>query len=299
MNPATSPYRDAPSGLRLAYPAVRMAFNMRGLGRWPTPPAVLVYQMAKVASTTVLHSIRHSRPGRPVFHVHTLTSEGIETLGKFYRWCRVPALPWAVHLLVSRFLVEQLQQGVTPGRWKVVTLVRDPIARNLSLLFQLGPRLIPDFRDICADRTLDPVKVFQSFERRFPAQVRCLRWFDDELGRVFGVNPLAVPFDREAGHQVYRGSIADVLLIRTDRLNEVGAEALKSFLGLETFHWKRGKVGVGRANGRHYAELLDRIVLPPEYVDSFYESRETRHFFTPGELDLMRARWCGRREGAA
>lgn len=294
MNHAlTVPPPSTPMALRLAYPLAERVFHARGLGALPTRPAVLVYQMAKVASKTVLRSVRRSRPGQPVFHVHTLTRHGIETMERFYRWCRVPSLPVAGHLLVSRYLEEQLRRGVTPGQWKVITLVRDPMARNMSLLFQLGGRLIPDFRYRCDADTLDPVAVFEQFERAFPSQVRCMRWFDDELRRVFDVNPFDVPFDRDAGYQVYPGPIADVLLIRTDRLNQVGEEALRRFLGLTEFRWKQTNSRAGKGNGRRYVDLLDRITLPRAYVDRFYETPEVRHFFAPAELDRMRARWCG------
>lgn len=298
MATGARPLHPGPLTLRLAYPAVRTLLAMRGLARRPTPPAILVYQMAKVASTTVTHSVRRSRPGCPVFHVHSLTPEGIESLARFYRWCRVPALPWAGHLLASRFLLEQLRRGVTPGRWKVVTLVRDPIERNLSLLFQLGGRLIPGFTGLCAEGKLDPLDVFERFESRFPGQIRCMRWFDNELRPVFDVDPFAVPFDRARGFQWYPGPLADVLLIRTDRLSEVGAEALGTFLGLKDVRLERRNSRLGGWHGQRYAELLDGIALPRAYVDRFYDSAEVRHFFTPGELDRMRARWCGEREAS-
>ncbi|MCH7476451.1 MAG: hypothetical protein IIA27_17565 [Gemmatimonadetes bacterium] len=285
-----------PTALRLAYPVAKMVFHARGLEDLRTRPAVLVYQMAKVASKTVLHSVRRSRPGQPVFHIHTLTKDGIETMERFYRWCRVPSLPWAGHLLVSRYLEEQLRRGVTPGRWKVITLVRDPIARNLSLLFHLGGRLIPNFRFRCDTDTLDPVAVFEQFERAFPSQVNCMRWFDDELRRVFDVNPFDTPFDVDAGYQVYPGPIAEVLLIRADRLNQVGEEALRGFLGLAEFRWKQTNIQARKANGRRYVDLLNRITLPRAYVDRFYDTPEVRHFFGPDELDRLRARWCGTRE---
>jgi hypothetical protein len=242
--------QSTPTALRLAYPVAEKVFHVRGLEDLRTRPAVLVYQMAKVGSKTVLHSVRRSRPRQPVFHVHTLTREGVETMERFYRWCRVPSLPWAGHLLVSRYLKEQLRRGVTPGRWKVITLVRDPVARNLSLLFQVGERLIPDFRFRCHTDTLDPVAVFEHFERAFPSQVKCLQWFDDELQRVFDVDLFGAPFDRDAGYQVYPGPIADVLLLRTDRLHEVGEEALRRFLGLTEFRWKQTNIRARKANGR-------------------------------------------------
>lgn len=289
--------QPGPLSLRLAYPLFRAVLAARGLSERPTPPAILVYQMAKVGSTTVVHSIRRSMPGCPVFHIHTLTPEGMESLAAFYRQARVPALPWAGHLLASRFLMEQLGRGVTPGRWKVVTLVRDPIARNLSLIFQLADRLIPGFATLCADRKLDPLDVFRRFESRFPGQVQCMRWFDEELRRVFDVDPFAVPFDRARGFQQYRGPLADVLLIRTDRLNEAGPRALGTFLGLKNVRLRRRNSGLGGLHGRRYAEMLEGITLPRDYVDNVYESAHVRHFFTARELEAMRTRWCGEREG--
>lgn len=282
-----------PWGLRIGYPVLSSVFRARGLESLRTVPAVLVYQMAKVGSQTVVRSLRTSRPRPRVFHVHTLTAEGVTAMERFYRWSRVPSLPGAGHLLVSRYLREQLHRGVTPGRWKVVTMVRDPIARNISLIFQLGRRLIPDFKAQCDAGRLDPVRVFDEFEGTFPGQVDCLRWFHDELHAVFGVDPFAQPFDREAGHQTYRGPLADVLLIRTEDLDRCGEAALRSFLGLHHFRWRRTNVGAHKANGSRYTDLLARIGLPVEYVNRFYDTPEARHFYTPDELDRFRRRWCG------
>lgn len=285
-----------PAGLRLAWPMARTWFRLRRMGDLQARSVVLVYQMAKVGSTTVVRSLRRSDSSLPVFHVHTLTTDGSEALGQFYRLCRVPSLPWAAHLLTSRHLAEQLCRGVRPGCWKVVTLVRDPIARNLSLLFQIGGRLIPGFRQLCDTERLDLLALLNRFERQYPRQFSCMCWFDDELRRVFDVDLFAVPFDREAGWQIYPGPVADVLLIRTDRLNEVGEEALRKFLGVSTVSWRRSNVRAQKANGGRYEDLLSRFVLPEAYVDRIYASPRVRHFFTTDELAEMRTRWCGARE---
>ncbi len=46
------------TALSMAYPVAEALFRARGLGSIRSQPAVLVYQMAKVGSKTVLHSIR-------------------------------------------------------------------------------------------------------------------------------------------------------------------------------------------------------------------------------------------------
>ncbi len=297
----TNPVRPGSTGrgvLHVAYPVLAKVFQARGWDRLREQPAVLVYQMAKVGSQAVVRSLRASRPGRPVFHVHTLTDEGIAAMEGFYRWSRVPPLPGAGHLLVSRYLKRQIQSGVTPGRWRVVTLVRDPVARNISLLFQLGRRLLPDFAERCAAGRLDPIAVFERFEADFPSQVDCMRWFRDELQPVFGVDPFATRFDRAAGFQVYQGPFADVLLLRTEDLDRSGEAALRPFLGLDRFHWKRANVGAQKVGGRRYTDFLDRLELPEAFVNRYYDTPEVRHFYAPEELDRFRSRWCGGRGDA-
>lgn len=287
--------RVRPSVFDVAHPLAAGLFRARGWTSLRTEPAVLVYQMAKVGSQTVVRSIRAARPGLPAFHVHTLTDDGIAAMQAFYRSSGWASLLWAGHLLVSRCLQQQLRQGVMPGRWKVVTLVRDPVARNISLLFQLGRRLLPDFDERCDAGRLDPVAILEQFAADFPRQVACMRWFRDELHPVFGVDPFATPFDREAGYHRYRGSFADVLLLRTEDLDRTGAAALRSFLGLQQLRWKRANVGTEKANGLRYARLLDRLQLPQAFVDRYYDTPEVRHFYSLDELDRLRSRWCGPR----
>ncbi len=300
MNPPPGPRsRARPTALAMAYPVLRRFFRAKGWETLRTRPAILVYQMAKVGSKSVVRSIRAAQPGRPVFHIHTLTDQGIAATEKFYRWSRVPSLPGAGHLLVSRYLKEQLRQGVTPGRWKIITLVRDPVARNISLLFQLGPRLLPDIKERCNEGRLDPLAVFDQFVTAFPAQVDCMRWFRDELQPVFGVDPFSTPFDREAGYQVYHGSFADVLLIKTECLDRSGETAFRSFLGLERLCLRRANIGAQKALGAQYTDLLDKLMLPRSFVDRYYNTPEVRHFYSPDELDRARLRWCGARGGSS
>lgn len=299
MTQAAYPVRRARStALRLGYPVLSGFFRARGWESLRTQPAVLVYQMAKVGSQTVVRSIRGSQPGQPVFHVHTLTADGMAAMDAFYRWSRVPALPVGGHLLVSRFLEEQIRRGVTPGRWKVITLVRDPVARNISLLFQLGRRLLPDFRARCDTGRLDLVSLIEECRTAFPSQVDCMRWFRSELYRVFGVDVYGSPFDRERGCQVYPGRTVDVLLIKTEHLDRCGAGALRSFLGLESLRWQPTNIRAHKTNGGRYVRLLQNIELPTEFVDRCYDSSEVRHFYTDAELAGFRSRWCGTRGGA-
>ncbi len=292
MTATSMPQNSRPRSLRVAYPVLAAAFKACGWGALRQRSAILVYQMAKVGSQTIVRSLRASHPQAPVFHLHTLTAEGIDEMERFYRWTGVPALPGAGHLLVSRYLRAQLALGVTPGRWKVITLVRDPIARNLSLLFQLGRRLIPDFKRRCATGQLDPMQVYDRFGEEFPGQIDCMRWFPDELQRVFGIDVFAAPFDRETGFQVYRGNVADVLLLRTEDIDRAGATALREFLELPDLQWRQANIRATKTLGAQYARILRRVAFPRDFVDRSYDSPAVRHFYSRSELDRFRTRWC-------
>jgi hypothetical protein len=102
------------------------AYYMYELGRSErrfkeTP--VLVYQMGKVGSSTIVSSLRAIGIDRPVYHPHFLTKERIaqteEDRKKFFRTDRYSYLkrPW-----LYEFLVKQLDGGLEGRKWKVITL---------------------------------------------------------------------------------------------------------------------------------------------------------------------------------
>jgi len=300
---AIAPLADRPgpltrAALNAAYPVLAALFTTRGRIAQPSHQPIVVYHMDGVGSTHVTRSIRASRSGCPVYDVQTLTAGGIATMDAFYRSSGLPCLASGAHLLTSRYLAEQLERGVPTGRWKVISLVRDPVARSLSHLFQLCHRHIADFEARCDTRRLDPISVFDQIQTAFPHGVQWMRWFNEELRSVMGVDVFGVPFDRKAGHQVYSGRFADVLVIKTEQLGQSGEATLRSFLGLKQFRWKRPDKRIRGKVGERYAHFIGRLRLPASFVDHLYDYPELRHFYTAEELDGFRSRWCGARTGS-
>jgi hypothetical protein len=60
---------------------------------------ILVYQMGKVGSSTVVRTLRAVEAATPVLHVHTLTRTGLDHAVRRQRASRQPYLP--EHLIVS------------------------------------------------------------------------------------------------------------------------------------------------------------------------------------------------------
>ncbi|MDY7015276.1 MAG: hypothetical protein SVX43_17095, partial [Cyanobacteriota bacterium] len=65
------------------YSQLRWRLKMRS--RLPPKAPLLVYQMGKVGSTTIVESLQRAVPDRFIFHVHFLSHKGIKIDEDFYQ----------------------------------------------------------------------------------------------------------------------------------------------------------------------------------------------------------------------
>lgn len=85
---------------------------------------ILVWQMGKVGSSTVLNSLNKARLGAAVFHVHLL-NDALLQKGELFR----KSVHWrSKGYLYNGALSEQLLHG--NKRWKIIPLVRDAQTRS-------------------------------------------------------------------------------------------------------------------------------------------------------------------------
>src|SRR5262245_22896629 len=119
-----------------------------------TASAVLVYQMGKVGSGSVMHALKAEAV--PAFHVHNLAPDQLARSGALHRnaFGRFDIdYTWYIGCALSRRI-----QAAPPGRrFRVITLVRDPIAREVSGIFQVPELYGTDLVD--AERRFDVERV--------------------------------------------------------------------------------------------------------------------------------------------
>lgn len=262
---------------------------------------ILVHQMARVGSITVLRAIRAHFPGAHVFHTHYLHPRTIAA--EFARLDVLHAARGDVglsrELLAAELLDERLRRGgaTTPEKWRVVTLVRDPVARTVSAFFrhfaQNHPSLPARFHE-------DPANVPQLLEHFLAPDEEerrvTLHWFDAEVRDPLHIDVLAAPFDPSVGVATYRSARCDLLLLRTEDLDRVGDAALSQFLASPALALRTRNRGEDQPYGAAYSEFLRLLRLPHWYLDAMYGSALAQRFYTAGELERFRVRWeTGRR----
>src|SRR5947209_8998852 len=159
----------------------------------PRPP-VLVYAMPKVASTAAAEALR-SIEGVSVFQVHLISAAGIRRLRDRMRRRGLDGLGHDAGDIAD--LGQALDAGLIRPRCpaKIVSLVREPIARNISFYFETLDVL---WQTENAHEKVGLECLMAEFKDRFTHE-RVLEWFDTEFKPTLGIDVYEHTFPREAG----------------------------------------------------------------------------------------------------
>ena len=261
---------------------------------------VLNYQMGKVGSSTIHVSLRALDLDQPIYHVHFLSPGRVREIEqqrrRFFRTEKQGLLhrPW-----LFEFLFEEIKKQ--DRRWKLITLVREPVARNISTFFENlevgechGGKVFnvkSDYYGIDAEVALDNVQPLRDlfFERL--VHDRPLTWFDDEIKSVFGIDVFEGVFPRDKGYKIVAADNADLLLIRLNELNQCAVAAFREFLGIDGFTLVQRNVGSNKDYAPLYKAFKKGICFPEDYINRMYDSKFTRYFFSDEEIDQLRETW--------
>ena len=249
-----------------------------------TTPPVLIYQMAKGASTTILHALE--RVGINAIQVHLMNPAVVRRLRSSMR-----AKGLSVHGMDIDIIGHAVRRGIIePGRGaKIINLVREPVGRNVSVYFQILDAI---WQADNAHEKIGLERLLEGFHDKFDHE-RTLNWFDDEFKPVLGVDIYEHEFPRESRClRIERGPY-DILLMRVD-LDDVSKEKhLSEFLGVEGLKLLPANVASQKPYAATYREFLGALRLSETYVDRMLDSRYARHFFTDEERRALRSKWLG------
>ena len=93
---------------------------------------VLIYQMGKVGSESIQASL--SALNLPSIHAHFLSWQNLRDVEKYY--LRRPHAKVPEHIIRSKRLRAIMDKTWGRIQWKVITLVREPVAGTISDVFQ-------------------------------------------------------------------------------------------------------------------------------------------------------------------
>jgi len=253
----------------------------------PVVRPIVVFQMGKVGSKSIETSLSNYDLNAPICHSHLLNN--LDSIEKHIRITRAnPGQSLAEVRRGRRLRKTLLDSSYTQCR--VISLFRDPVARNMSAFFENIDEFVPDYRGRISAGNLKTEELIETFLTHYDHAIPLI-WFDRQLKPVFGIDVFTDPFPKEQGYAIYHGQGSSLLLIKLEKLKECAAPAVKEYLGIENFILIDTNVGESKEYRDLYRDFTNSIRLPPSYLDQMYESRVVRHFYSDDEIRRFRTRW--------
>jgi hypothetical protein len=288
---------------------------------------IVVYQMSKVASRSWMEAAKlaaATESSLPM-HCHYLVPSNRARMKAVF------GLPAAQQTIANMFIPRDLLR-VGASVWgqiesarlrqekiRVVSGMRDPVARSISLIVYLcdfyghvsrplSPRAIlsPDYVIGALQENwrwvLERKEPGQTFEWLFWYLTDGFRsWFPDELDAAFGVDVLRGEFRRQEAMQRISTSSADIFIYRVeDMLPEAPGYArllaqAGTFLETTLTSFPNVNTSSTRRSRALSAEVRRQFWLPDDMLDAIYGEPVVRHFYDPDEILAFKKLWSASR----
>lgn len=238
------------------------------VNEWKKSPEcpVLAYGCAKVGTTTTYASLQAL--GINTRHLHSIRGDKI---------------------------VEALK---SLPRLKIITGVREPLAKELSTYFQsfiftryenneigLQERL-----DNCVHDTRIGMQQIFDYVPGNPYGT-AFGWFDREIKENFGIDVYAEPFDKEKGYHIYRNGNVEVFLYRLENLNSLEKE-IADFLERPDFKIVKANDASEKDIRFIYEDVKKTHRFSKALMDLYYKDNERMDFFyTKEEQEKFLKKW--------
>jgi hypothetical protein len=281
---ANTPFRFVQDGMRFPRSEERYRLRMdESFVRRPEP--LIVYSAMKTATTAVARALE-AADAFTVLKVHNIRPE------HQYRGagCALAA-PTGVILhraIEQRYAREYLARH--PGRVRVLSLVRDPVAFAVSNFTYFGRAYW--LRTVWRSAPWMPA---EELGARFVAAMpphAAEAWWRHEYAPTVGFDPVAADFDAEQGWSIRSCGRFEAMVLRADLPDDRKTDALRRWLP------GAGIPEVARVNENSTQSppvLADRLReflrRTPAFVDRAMDLPMVRRFWTPAQRERMRAGW--------
>lgn len=250
---------------------------------------IVVYQMPKTGSAAITESLKRS--GYPnSFHIHKLHPDDNYPFKYSQR---------LAHLLYSK--VSKKQEYI-----RFITCVRDPIARNVSDLFQIlkitqrfhknnldAPYSIdyPSNFNQNGKLTLEQLK--KIFLENYPYHDLPLNWFDNNINKTLGIDVYKYRFPKDMGYLRIKEKNIDILILQLELEDSIKEKKIQDFLGDTKF--KIHKTNITSEEDFDYSDMyldfIKQTKFPAHYVNKMYNSKYMNNFYTNEQITIFKDRW--------
>jgi len=236
---------------------------------------ILIYSMGKVGSTSIYFSLKKKLPVTDIFHVHFLSdywlNEKLPRMNKYFHG----------NINHGKEILSHIRKN--PGkRIKIITLVREPISRDVSDFFQNWKS---EYKNIEGIKTEQILQAIEENKHEYT-----LNWFDTEFKNYLGFDVYKIPFDTEKGYKIYNLPNIDILCLKLEEINKTGHKALNEFLGIQLSLLNKN-TSLEKKGKELYLEVKKKYKASKSKLHELYSSNYVRHFYTEEEINTFKEKW--------
>ena len=223
---------------------------------------LILYTMGKVASSSVSNAILDAGIG--CYYVHFLAQDRITSLlQSFFANDDFPIVP--PHMIRSLQAYNSLRLN---KEVKVISLLREPVSRNVSSVFQNLPKRLAGDQDAILAR-------LRSNPPHWPDV-----WFETDFIPTMGIDFFKADIDPTKDVFRFRNGKIDLLIIKSQTADRRKEALIGNFLGT--------KISITRENdssdkwyGETYSEVMGNLgVIGSEYVEKCLNCRYFKKFYS-------------------
>lgn len=242
------------------------------------PDIILIYTMGKVGSSTVYKTISSNLPKSLFFQAHFLSDYAFNEF-----------LPKTRHFNSNLNKAKQIFNALkiyNKSRLKIITLIRDPLARDISNVFENPEEFIgeKEFNKFTVEQLFE---IFNKKENHWIA----LNWFDEEFQRYTGIDVFQHSFDKEKNYTIYNFNDYDLLILKMENLSENGPEALSLFLNKQINDLTNSNLGEQKQSKDFAKEFKKKYRPTSQEIEKVYKSKVVKHFYSNAEIQHFIQKW--------
>lgn len=241
---------------------------------------IVVYQMGKVGSTSVKEALISCGLG-DIYPIHRLHPVNIERVRQDHLKRNSEPPDERMGMLLYENVVNKRK------RCKFITLVREPIARNISAFFQ-------NFKFFTgmnfSDQVFSVDELTNIFLNNYPHSVP-LAWFDEEMKRALNIDVYEHEFPKGKGYLYLNKDPFELLIIKCEIPDLIKERVISDFLSIDNFSLNRTNVAQDKNYSEIYQRFKNRINLPTSYIEMMCDSKYMKQFYEYSEIESIRSKW--------
>lgn len=257
---------------------------------------IIVYQPGKVGSNAVYETLKAN-------NVDALRSHGLAYIER----------EGGAHL--KNAVIEKIRKF---KKVKMITLIREPIAKDIGHFFQKATMeegdigwiikgiMEQDFQNsflnyLSIVTPMDFCGKKEEYDRKIISHIDYINiktnlgaywgWYEEELKKNFGIDILEYPFDTEKGYTIIYKENIELLVLKLEKLDELKA-VIGEFVGKEIMPILKVNCAQAKSYKYAYKQFYQEVILPKEYIEFYYKNNiYTNHFYSETERASYLEKW--------